>query len=166
MVKNLLFFLNFPEKTFFLHSLFRSKKENLYIAYETTRTMIKNKIIKPTEGELEILAVLWDKEEASVRTVFEELNKTKESVYTTTLKLMQIMLEKKFVTRDSSVKIHVYKPAITREKTQKQFLGKMISGLFSGSSTQLVLQALGDHQPGKEELEEIELLIKNLKAGK
>ncbi len=128
--------------------------------------MIKNKIIKPTEGELEILSVLWDKGEASVRTVFEELNKTKESVYTTTLKLMQIMLEKKFVTRDGSSKIHVYKPAITREKTQRQFLGKMINGLFAGSSAQLVLQALGDHQPGREELEEIETLIKNLKAGK
>ena len=128
--------------------------------------MIKTKINKPTEGELEILAVLWEKGEASVRTVYEELCKTKEGGYTTTLKLMQIMLEKKFVTRDSSTKIHIYSPAISKEKTQKQFLGKMITGLFSGNSTQLVMQALGQHKPGIAELEEIELLIKNLKEKK
>jgi predicted transcriptional regulator len=128
--------------------------------------MEKVKVIKPTEGELEILAVLWEKEQASVRTVYEELCKTKESGYTTTLKLMQIMFEKKLVTRDSSSKTHIYKPAVSKEKTQKQFVNKMISSLFAGSSTDLVLQALGAHDASEAELEKIEGLIAELKAKK
>ena len=92
---------------------------------------------KPTESELEILQILWQREYSTVRDVHEELSKTKISGYTTTLKLMQIMYEKKLVTRDDSAKTHVYQPAISRQKTQKQFLDKMINGLFSGSSTQL-----------------------------
>lgn len=125
-----------------------------------------NKAIKPTEGELEILNVLWDKGASTVRTVFEELLKTKESGYTTTLKLMQIMFEKNLVTRDSSSKTHIYQAAVSREKTQKQFLNKMIDGLFSGSSADLVLQALGGHSASNDELEKIEHLIATLKAKK
>ena len=128
--------------------------------------MEKAKILKPTEGELEILAVLWDRGEASVRTVYEELCKTKDSGYTTTLKLMQIMFEKNLVTRDSSSKTHIYQPAVSREKTQKQFVNKMINSLFSGSSTDLVLQALGGNKATNAELEKIELLISELKAKK
>src|SRR4029079_13388253 len=103
-------------------------------------TLLKH--TKPTESELEILHVLWNEKSATVRTVHEELCKTKDAGYTTTLKLMQIMFEKNLVTRDDSNKTHIYKPAVTREKTQKQFLNKMIDSLFAGSSTDLVLQAL------------------------
>lgn len=134
--------------------------------YETSRIMEKAKILKPTEGELEILAVLWDRGEASVRTVYEELCKTKDSGYTTTLKLMQIMFEKNLVTRDSSSKTHIYQPAVSKEKTQKQFVNKMINSLFSGSSADLVLQALGGNKATNAELEKIELLISELKAKK
>ena len=126
--------------------------------------MMKLKSTKPTDGELEILAVLWNHGEASVRTVFEELSKTKEGGYTTTLKLMQIMLTKNLVTRDDRSKTHLYKPAVSREKTQQQFLGKMINNLFSGSSASLVMQALGGHTSSREELEEIALLIEKLKT--
>ncbi|MGH2565300.1 MAG: BlaI/MecI/CopY family transcriptional regulator, partial [Ginsengibacter sp.] len=105
-------------------------------------TVTKN--IKPTESELEILQVLWQKESATVREVHEELSKTKISGYTTTLKLLQIMFEKKLVTRDDSSKTHIYKAAVSKLKTQKQFLDKIINGLFYGSSTQLVLHALGN----------------------
>lgn len=121
------------------------------------------KQIKPTESELEILRVLWDRGEATVRDVHEELSKTKDAGYTTTLKLMQIMHEKGMVKRDESSKTHKYSPLITREKTQKQFMGKMIDTLFQGSSTQLVMQALGNHKTSKEELDEIQKLIDNLK---
>jgi len=119
--------------------------------------------IKPTESELEILRVLWDKGTASVREVHEELSKTKDAGYTTTLKLMQIMHEKGLVKRDSSVKTHIYQASVSREKTQKHLLGKMIDTLFGGSSTQLVMQALGDHKASPEELEEIEKMIIELK---
>ena len=128
--------------------------------------MIKTKISKPTESELEILAVLWDKKNASVRTVHEELSKTKDAGYTTTLKLMQIMFEKKLVTRDDSNKTHIYAPAVTREKTQNQFLNRMIDGLFAGSATELVMQALGNNNASKAELDKIRQLIDELKLKK
>ena len=125
--------------------------------------MASVKYIKPTESELEILQVLWSRGLASVREVHEELSKTKEAGYTTTLKLMQIMHEKGLVKRDDSVKTHIYQPAVSREKTQKHLLGKMINTLFGGSSTQLVMQALGNHKASPGELEEIQKMIDNLK---
>jgi predicted transcriptional regulator len=125
--------------------------------------MAATKYIKPTESELEILQVLWTKGLASVREVHEELALTKDVGYTTTLKLMQIMHEKGLVKRDDSVKTHIYQAAVSREKTQKHLLGKMIDGLFGGSSTQLVLQALGNHKASAQELEEIQHLLNNLK---
>jgi BlaI family transcriptional regulator, penicillinase repressor len=121
------------------------------------------KVLKPTESELEILQVLWAENAATVRRVHEELSKTKDSGYTTTLKLMQIMHEKGLVTRNQSSKTHIYHPAVSREKTQTQFLNKMINTLFAGSSTNLVLQALGGHNASNAELEKIEALINELK---
>ncbi|MBL0146643.1 MAG: BlaI/MecI/CopY family transcriptional regulator [Chitinophagaceae bacterium] len=121
---------------------------------------------KPTESELEILQVLWDKKAATVRTVHELLAATKDCGYTTTLKLMQIMFEKGLVSRDDSKKTHIYKAAISQEKTQSQFLNKMIDTLFAGSSANLVLQALGGHTTSNEELEKIQLLINQLKKEK
>jgi predicted transcriptional regulator len=121
------------------------------------------KQLKPTEGELEILQVLWENGQATVREVHENILKHKEAGYTTTLKLMQIMFEKGLVKRDDSAKTHIYTPNVSREKTQNQFLGKMINNLFGGSSTQLVMQALGNHSPNKEELNEIQAMLDNLK---
>jgi|SRR3954453_14484427 BlaI family penicillinase repressor len=121
------------------------------------------KYIKPTESELEILTVLWQRGLASVREVHEELARNKDVGYTTTLKLMQIMNEKGLVKRDASVKTHIYQAAVSKEKTQKHLLGKMIDGLFGGSSTQLVIQALGNHTASKEELDEIQKLLNDLK---
>jgi BlaI family penicillinase repressor len=124
-------------------------------------SILKN--LKPTESELEILKILWNKESATVREVHGELSKTKESGYTTTLKLMQIMFEKGLVKRDDSNKTHIYEPAISKQRTQKQFLDKMINTLFAGSSTQLVLQALGNQKSSKDELNEIQKYLDNLK---
>jgi len=121
------------------------------------------KTSKPTESELEILRVLWDKGNASVREVHEILSAHKEAGYTTTLKLMQIMFEKGLVKRNDSSKVHIYQPNISKEKTQQQLLGKMINTLFSGSSSQLVMQALGNSKPSREELDQIQELLDNLK---
>jgi predicted transcriptional regulator len=121
------------------------------------------KYIKPTESELEILQVLWDKGTASVREVHEELLKTKEAGYTTTLKLMQIMHEKGIVKRDDSIKTHIYQATVSKEKTQKHLVGKMIDTLFGGSTTQLVIQALGNHKASPDELEKIQKMIDDLK---
>jgi len=125
--------------------------------------MATTKTIKPTESELEILQILWKKGNASVREVHEELLQTKEAGYTTTLKLMQIMHEKGLVKRDDSIKTHIYQAAVSKEKTQKQLLNKMIDSLFGGSSGELVMQALGNHKASAEELEEIQKILDNLK---
>lgn len=124
-----------------------------------------NSNLKPTGSELEILQILWQKESATVREVHEELSKTKSSGYTTTLKLLQIMHDKNLVTRDDKSKTHIYKPSVSRQKTQKQFLDKMVKGLFGGSSAQLVMQALGNHKTSKKELDEIQQYLNNLKRG-
>lgn len=123
------------------------------------------KSTKPTEGELEILQILWNRGQATVREVHEELSQYKESGYTTTLKLMQIMFDKGTVVRDDSSKTHIYKANITRDNTQKQMLGKMVNTLFGGSTTQLVMQALGNSHaaPSREELDEIQRLLDDLK---
>jgi BlaI family penicillinase repressor len=122
---------------------------------------IKN--IKPTESELEILRVLWDKREATVREVHEVLSEFKDSGYTTTLKLLQIMHEKGLVKRNDSGKTHIYQAAVSREQTQKQMLGKMMDTLFGGSTTQLVMHALGNKAPSADELNEIQQMLDNLK---
>jgi BlaI family transcriptional regulator, penicillinase repressor len=124
---------------------------------------MSTKTIKPTESELEILQVLWEKDKASVREVHEELLMTKDVGYTTTLKLMQIMHEKGLVKRDDSYKTHIYQASVSKEKTQKHLLGKMINNLFGGSPAELVLQALGNHKASPAELEEIQRLLNNLK---
>jgi len=125
--------------------------------------MAQQKNTKPTESELEILRVLWEKENATVREVHEELAANKDVGYTTTLKLMQIMHEKGLVSRDDSSKTHIYQAIVSREKTQKHLVGKMIDNLFSGSPAQLVMQALGNHKTSKDELEEIQQLLNSLK---
>jgi BlaI family penicillinase repressor len=125
--------------------------------------MATTKTIKPTESELEILQILWKKGNASVREVHEELLQTKEAGYTTTLKLMQIMHEKGLVKRDDSIKTHIYQPAVSKEKTQKHLLNKMIDTVFGGSPGELVMQALGNHKASAEELEEIQKILDNLK---
>ncbi len=127
--------------------------------------MAQPKYVKPTESELEILQILWTKGLATVREVHEQLSEMKDVGYTTTLKLMQIMHEKGLVKRDESMRTHVYQAAVNKEKTQKHLLNKMIDSLFGGSSTQLVLQALGSSE-GKasaEEIEQIQMLLNNLK---
>jgi len=121
------------------------------------------KYIKPTESELEILQILWLRGIATVREVHEELANSKDVGYTTTLKLMQIMHEKGLVKRDESMRTHVYQSAVNKERTQKHLLSKMITSLFGGSSTQLVLQALGEAKTSQEELEQIQALLNNLK---
>jgi len=111
--------------------------------------------IKPTESELEILQVIWKKGQCTVRDVHEELAKNKDAGYTTTLKLMQIMHEKGLVERDTAAKTHLYKAVITREQAQKTALDKIIATVFKGSTSDLVIQALGHHRASKDEIDAI-----------
>ncbi|MBE5322217.1 MULTISPECIES: BlaI/MecI/CopY family transcriptional regulator [Pedobacter] len=121
-----------------------------------------NHNIKPTEGEMEILQVLWQKGNATVREVHEALNK-KDSGYTTTLKLMQILHEKGMVERDTNQKTHIYKALVSQDKTEKQLVNKMIDNVFNGSAARLVMQALGNHSASAEEIDEIKKYLDSLK---
>lgn len=117
--------------------------------------------MKPTESEMEILQVLWNKGESTVREVYETLDK-KEVGYTTILKLMQIMLDKKMVTRDASSKTHLYKANISKEETQHQFLDRMIETVYNGNTSRMIMQALGNHKASKEEIELIKEYLDQL----
>ena len=110
---------------------------------------------KPTEGELEILQVIWKNGQCTVRDVHEELAKNKDAGYTTTLKLMQIMNDKGMLVRDTTAKTHLYKALITREQAQNTALDKILDTVFKGSTADLVIQALGQHRASKEEIDEI-----------
>jgi len=124
--------------------------------------MNKEDINKPTRSELEILQILWDNGPSTVRFVNDKLNKRKKTGYTTTLKLMQIMLEKNLLSRNEKSRGHIYYPVVQREEIQSQLLDKFLANTFSGSAHKLVMQALGNHKPSKSELEEIKKLIDEL----
>ncbi|RZK21644.1 MAG: BlaI/MecI/CopY family transcriptional regulator [Flavobacterium sp.] len=122
---------------------------------------MSNNHIKPTEGEMEILQVLWQRGLCTVREVHEALDK-KDSGYTTTLKLMQIMHEKGMVERDTNQKTHIYKAIVNQDKTEKQLVNKMIDNVFNGSAARLVMQALGNHTASADEIEEIKKYLEKL----
>jgi BlaI family transcriptional regulator, penicillinase repressor len=118
--------------------------------------------IKPTDSELEILNILWEKGPSTVRDVHEVLEKSKAAGYTTTLKLMQIMHEKGLLKRDATSKSHVYTANVSQEKTQGQLVKRMIDNVFNGSASQLVMQALGNHKPSSAELNEIRKYLEEM----
>jgi BlaI family transcriptional regulator, penicillinase repressor len=122
--------------------------------------MKKSKEIpKPTEGELELLSILWKRGEATVRDVFVEVNETRPVVYTGVQKLMQIMLDKGLVLRDVTERAHVYRAAVAKEETEQRFLRDLSNRFFAGSAGQLALRALEMEQASEEELSEIRKLI-------
>lgn len=122
------------------------------------------KELKPTESELEILQVLWEKGSSTVREINDELNSMREIGYTTTLKLMQIMAEKGLLTRTKEGRGHVYSPAIKKDDTRQQFLDRLLFGVFDGSASNLVMQILGNHKTSETELQEIKDYIEKLEG--
>lgn len=120
--------------------------------------------LKPTDAELEILQLLWLHGPVTVRFVNDELNKTKEVGYTTTLKIMQLMTEKNMVRRDESNRSHVYEAQLKEEDTQKHLLDRFLDNTFRGSATKLVMQALGNHKTTPEELDEIREFLTKLEG--
>ncbi|MCB0588015.1 MAG: BlaI/MecI/CopY family transcriptional regulator [Phaeodactylibacter sp.] len=124
-----------------------------------------NNIPKPTESELEILQILWLHGPSSVRFVNEKLNEEREVGYTTTLKLMQIMVDKGLALRNTESRTHIYQAAVSEADTQKRLLQKFVDTTFRGSAMKLVMQALGNHQASPEELDEIKALIEKMESG-
>lgn len=121
--------------------------------------MAREKTQRPTEKELEILRILWSRGPSTVRQVNDEINKGQETGYTTTLKLMQIMTDKGLLVRDDSQFKHVYKPAVSEEKTQSQIVGDIVDKVFAGSAEQLVMRALSAKGVSAEELKNIRQLL-------
>ena len=118
------------------------------------------KNVKPTESELEILRVLWDKREATVREVHEVLSVFKDSGYTTTLKQMQLMTEKGLVKRSERFRSHVYESAVPKEELRSQIAGDLMRRVFGGSASNLVMGALEAQPASAEELAQIQKMIK------
>lgn len=127
---------------------------------------MSRKKIKPTEAELDILAILWEQGPCSVRYVNDKLNMTRRVGYTTTLKQLQIMFEKNLVSRTNDGRTHIYAAAGDKEATQNQLLDRLLNTAFGGSASKLVMQVLGNHQSSSSELEEIKALINKLEEDK
>lgn len=112
---------------------------------------------KPTHAELDILRVLWSSGPSTVRQIAAVLGR--EEGYTTILKLLQIMTEKRLVVRDESARTHIYQAAYTEDQTQRQLVTDLVDRVFGGSAAKLVLQALATTKTSPDELEEIRKLL-------
>jgi predicted transcriptional regulator len=117
---------------------------------------------KPTDAELAILTVLWSRGPSTVRQIAEDMGR--EAGYTTILKLLQIMTEKRLVVRDEAARTHVYAAAYTQEQTQRQLITDLLDRAFDGSAAKLVLQALTASKASPEELAEIRKLLRGTGA--
>jgi predicted transcriptional regulator len=116
-------------------------------------------IPRPTESELELLRIVWDKEPATVRDIYDALNLQRPSGYTTVLKMLQIMTAKGLVIRDEASRAHLYRSAISQDAMQSKILKDLSVRLFSGSAAQLALHALAMEPASAGELAEIRALI-------
>ncbi len=120
-------------------------------------------IPKPTAAELAILNILWQKGSCTVRDVHEVLSRKEHTGYTTALKLLQVMHGKGLVERDDAQRAHVYRPAMSKDFTQTQFVTDLVQRVFDGSPSQMVLHALGASEGATtEELAKIRQLIERL----
>ena len=124
--------------------------------------MAKHELPRPTDAELAILRVLWDRGPSTVRDVTEALQAERGTGYTTALKLLQIMTDKGLVLRDDAQRSHVYQACAPATETQKQLVGDLMERAFGGSSQQLVLQALSSKRASRAELDEIRKLLDEL----
>ncbi len=123
----------------------------------------KNQSSEPTKSELEILQVLWEFGPSTVRFVNDHLNEEKREVnYMSTQKLMLIMLEKGFLTKDESQMKHVYSAAVEEGKTKGLILDRVVDNLFNGSASSLMMQLLGNSKMSPKEMEELKELIKKI----
>lgn len=121
---------------------------------------------RPTDAELAILRVLWERGPSTVRQVFEVLSAERELGYTTALKMLQIMDEKGLVIRDAGDRVHVFAAAQTQAQTQRTLLDDLLDKAFGGSSLSLVMQALATRKASREELDTIRKMLDDAERGK
>jgi BlaI family penicillinase repressor len=125
----------------------------------------KTNLPMPTDAELEILTVLWQRGACTVREVYESLSESREMGYTTVLKLMQIMAEKGLVRRDERQRAHVYEARLAQEQTQSQLVGDLLERAFDGSAMNLVMRALQTTKASAAELSQIRNLLDEFERG-
>jgi predicted transcriptional regulator len=139
--------------------------------------MARKKSLGPTDRELAILGVLWEKGPSTVREIHEALDADAQTGYTTTLKLMQIMVEKGLLireddalatrgqdARDTNRRGHVYRPALSEERTQKDLLGDLLDRVFAGSAEKLVMRALSARKVSPKELKRIRAMLDEMEG--
>jgi predicted transcriptional regulator len=128
--------------------------------------MSETKLPRPTDAELAILRVLWERGASTVREVHEVLNRGEPEAtgYTTVLKLMQIMTDKGLVQRDESQRAHVYRAHATEQRTQRQLVTDLVERAFGGSSAKLAMQALSARKTSPEELAELRRLLDEMEG--
>jgi predicted transcriptional regulator len=117
---------------------------------------------QPTEVELQILRILWELGPSTVRDIHNRMTLSKDTGYSTTVKMLSVMLEKGLAKRDDSVRPQVYRAASTQARTQKKMLNEMIQKVYDGSAKSLVLQALSSTKASKQDLDEIRKLLDEL----
>jgi len=137
---------------------------NKFVIFGKVRLMKRN-TRRPTDAELTILQVLWDRGPSTVREVYKILNSGKDVGYTTVLKVMQIMTDKALVERDESCRPQLYRPRLPREQTQRQLIKDLADRAFGGSAKRLVMQALEEKKASVSELAQIEKLLNRLERG-
>src|SRR5919205_2656464 len=125
-------------------------------------TMIDRQPPRPTDAELAILRVLWERGPSTVREVHDDLSDTQATGYTTVLKLLQIMTEKGLVVRDETQRAHIYEARYSEQKTQRQLLADLVERAFGGSAAKLVMQALSGRKTNPDELNAIRTLLDRL----
>jgi predicted transcriptional regulator len=130
------------------------------------RMMKKRELPKPTEGELQLLGILWERGPSTVRELFEEVNAERPVVYTGVLKLLQIMTEKGLVLRDERERAHVYRAAVSQADTEHRLLRELSERFFAGSAAQLALRALEMEKSSDDELDAIRQLIEKKAAAR
>jgi BlaI family transcriptional regulator, penicillinase repressor len=119
---------------------------------------------QPTEVEMQILRILWELGPSPVREIHQRLRAAKGTNYSTTVKMLAVMLQKGLVKRDEDAQPHVYRPALSRAKTGKRLLDDLIEKVYNGSAMSLVLQALASGKATKEELDEIRRLLDQMEG--
>jgi len=126
--------------------------------------MARRKTLGPTDRELAILGVLWEKGPSTVRDVHEALKHGEETGYTTTLKLMQIMVDKGLLVRETGGHKHVYRPTVSEERTQKELIGDLLDRVFAGSAEKLVMRALSAKKVSPKELKRIRQMLDEIEG--